>query len=126
MEYTQYFHPIPSLDVVILLAYVNMGSTNCPIDCGHGLLSKTLTQDTWVLTPSFFLPKVKKEWDFQRLGIEETLACFDFLDDWAKWIPRSGVNRDSVEAQAAMACSLAGSTRWLDALFRSNGGILFF
>ena len=66
------------------LTCVNLGSTKRPIYHGRGLLPKTVTRDTWVLTPFLFSLKAKKEWGLQRLGIEKTLACLDSPDDWAK------------------------------------------
>jgi hypothetical protein len=122
MEHAKYIRPMPSPDVVEPLACLNLGSVERPIYHGRGLLPQDLTRDTWVLTPFLFSPKAKKEWGLRRLGIEETLACLDFPEDWGKWLAKAGVDRAFVEVQPAMACFVAGSTRWLDALFRSNGG----
>ena len=106
-----------------LLTCVHLRSTACPIYHSRGLLSKTLARDTWVLTLFLFSPKAKEEWGLRRLGLEETLACLDFPDDWAKWLLyQSGVDREFMESQTAMVCFVAGSTHWLDALFGSNGG----
>ena len=121
-EYCKYFRPIPANEVVEPLTCVNLGTSERPYYHGRGLLPKTLTRDTWILTPFLFSPKAKREWGLRRLGVEETLACLDFPDDWAKWLTKSGVDRDFVEAQPAMACFVAGSTRWLAALFEHNGG----
>jgi hypothetical protein len=121
-EHAKYFRPIPTPEVVEPLVCLNLGTPERPIYHGRGLLPGVLTRDAWVLTPFLFSPKVKREWGLRRLGIEETLACLDFPDDWAKWLTKSGVDRSFVESQPAMACFVAGSTRWLDGLFKSNGG----
>jgi len=123
-EYCKYFRPIPANEVVEPLTCVNLGTSERPYYHGRGLLPATLTRDTWVLTPFLFSPKAKREWGLRRLGVEETLACLDFPDDWAKWLTKSGIDRDFVEAQPAMACFVAGSIRWLAALFENNGGVL--
>jgi hypothetical protein len=57
-----------------------------------------------------------------KKGIQETLACLDYPDDWARWLAKSRVDRDFVEKQPAMSCFVAGTSRWLDALFTGNEG----
>ena len=121
-EHSKFFRPVPAPEVVEPLTCVNLGAADQPCYHGRGLLPKALTRNTWVLTPFLFAPKAKREWGLRRLGIEETLSCLDFPDDWAKWLTKSGVDRDFVEVQPAMACFVAGSTRWLSALFGNNGG----
>jgi hypothetical protein len=121
-EHATMFRPIPSPDVVEPLACVNLGSLQKPIYHGRGLLPGKLDRHTWVLTPFLYSPKAKKEWGLRRLGIQETLACLDFPDDWAKWLDKAGVDREFVERQPAMSCFVAGGSRWLDALFSGNEG----
>jgi hypothetical protein len=122
MEHAKMFRPIPTPEVFEPLACVNLGTKEKPIYHGRGLLPATLDRHTWVLTPFLYSPKAKKEWRLRRLGIQETLACLDYPEDWAKWLEKAGVDREFVERQPAMACFVGGGERWLKALFQDNGG----
>jgi hypothetical protein len=42
-------------------------------------------------------------------------------DDWAKWLTNAGVDR-SFRNNSPMACFVAGTSRYLDVLFKDNGG----
>jgi hypothetical protein len=74
------------------------------------------------LTPFLFSPKAKREWGLRRLGIQETLACLDFPEDWTKWLEKAGADRAFVEKQPPMACFVVGAARWLTSLFNNNEG----
>jgi hypothetical protein len=121
-EHAKFFRPKPELKVIDPLRCVNLGSSDKPIYHGRGLLPAVLSHDTWVLTPFLYSPKANKQWGLRRLGIRETLSCLDFPDDWAKWLAAAGVDRAFVAKQPAMACFVAGATRWLTALFSDNEG----
>jgi hypothetical protein len=122
-EHCNFFRPIPTPEVIDPLRCVNLGSDEKPIYHGRGLLPASLTRDTWVLTPFLFSPKAKREWGLRRLGIQETLACLDYPDDWAKWLTTAGVDRTFVEQQPPMSCFVAGATRYLRELgSRGNEG----
>jgi hypothetical protein len=75
-----------------------------------------------VLTPFLYSPKAKNEWGLRRLGIHKTLACLNYPDDWTQWLAKAGVDRDFLQQQPAMACFVAGATRWLTALLNNNEG----
>jgi hypothetical protein len=83
-----------------------------------------MDRNTWVLTPYLYSPKAKREWGLHRLGIQETLLCLDFPDNWAGWLTKAGVDRTFVEQQPTMACFVAGASRWLDGLSPSSKGLL--
>jgi hypothetical protein len=122
MEHAKLFRPIPSPELVEPLTCINSGTLDKPIYHGRGLLRTVLDRHMWVLTPFLYLPKAKKEWGLRRLGIQETLACLDYLDDWARWLAKSGVDRDFVEKQPAMSCFVAGASHRLETLFIGNEG----
>jgi hypothetical protein len=122
-QHAKIFRPAPTLEVIDPLRCVNLASNDKPIYHGRGLLPSRLTRDTWVLTPFLFSPKVKKEWGLRRLGVQETLMCLDFPDDWVTWLAKAGADCTFVENQAPMACFVAGARRWLAALFPDNEGV---
>jgi hypothetical protein len=126
-EHAKFFRPAPTPEIVDPLRCINLGSEAKPIYHGRGLLPAALDRNTWVLTPFLYSPKAKREWGLRRLGIQETLACVDFPDDWAKALSETGADREFAEVQPPMACFVSGATRWLNSLFVSDneGGSRF-